>query len=119
MQLISYLKERKRKRQKEKEEEKEDEKEEEKGKEQEKEKEGKGRGRGKGQKKRTRKQARFARKSNATMVFDLNNEQCALIWCLSMSAVGKAQLSDDDDDDDDDSCISWNSDEPDTSSCSE
>ena len=70
------VKERKRKRQKEKEEEKEDEKEEEKGKEQEKEKEGKGRGRGKGQKKRKRKQARFTRKSNATMIVDFNNEQC-------------------------------------------
>ena len=95
------MKERKRKRQKEK----EDEKEEEKEKEQEKEKEGKGRGRGKGQKKRKRKQARFARKSTATMVFDLNNEQCALVWCLSMSAVGKVQLFDDDDSE---SCISRN-----------
>ena len=41
--------------------------------------------------------------------FELNNEQCALVWGLNMSAVGKVQLSDDDDDDDDDdseSCIS-------------
>ena len=36
------------------------------------------------------------------MVFGLNNELCAVVWCLNMSAVGKVQLSGDDDSE---SCI--------------